>query len=127
MTHIPQQAIKVFEAGIYLPMLLTVIDRDLTCIEEGNFKFKEPYIQLLSRVRQNIEEEFLKAKQSFKKEKMKLKRGLSDALFTEYYFYYGELIELRRYSNIRLRNQSEWLLMQFMLHEGTTLASLAVD
>lgn len=114
MTHIPQQVVPLFEAGIYLPMLLIIVNHDIETIENGEFKLKGPYLHLLEDVRQEIEKDLERTKQEFKKQSMRLKRGNRDKLFTEFYFYYGDTIELRRYSNIRLRNHSEFLFEQYL-------------
>ena len=123
MSHIPQNVVPLFEAGIYLPMLLTIVNQDLECVQHGEFKLKEPYIHLLEEVRIQIEKDLEDTKRQFKKQNMKLKRGKKDKLFTEFYFYYNETLELRRYSNIRLRNQSEFLLKQYLHHDAPNLKS----
>ena len=117
MSHIPQNVVQLFEAGIYLPMLLIIVNHDMECVQRGEFKLKEPYIQLLEGVRIQIEKDLQDTKRQFKKQNMKLKRGKKDKLFTEFYFYYNEVFELRRYSNIRLRNQSESLLKRYLYRE----------
>ncbi len=117
MSHIPQNVVPLFEAGIYLPMLLIIVNHDMECVQRGEFKLKEPYIQLLEGVRIQIEKDLQDTKRQFKKQNMKLKRGKKDKLFTEFYFYYNEVFELRRYSNIRLRNQSESLLKRYLYRE----------
>ena len=116
MSHIPQNVVPLFEAGIYLPMLLTIVNQDLESVQHGEFKLKEPYIQLLDGIRIQIEKDLEDTKRQFKQHNMKLKRGKKDNLFTEFYFYYNEILELRRYSNIRLRNQSEFLFKRYLSH-----------
>lgn len=116
MSHIPQNVVPLFEAGIYLPMLLTIINQDMECVQHGDFKLKVPYIQLLEEVRIQLEKGLEDTKRQFKQQNMKLKRGKKDKLFTEFYFYYNDNLELRRYSNIRLRNQSEFLLKRYLDH-----------
>ncbi len=121
MTHIPNEAIPDFEVGIYLPMLLIIVNHDIDSIKQGNFKLKEPYLQLLLGVKAKIEQDLSETKIRFKREKMKLRRGAKDNLFTEYYFYFDQMIELRRYSNIRLRNHSEYLFGRYL--NGQSLKS----
>ena len=121
MSHIPQNVVPLFEAGIYLPILLTIVNQDMECVQHGEFKLKEPYIQLLDGVRIQMEKDLEDTKRQFKQKNMKLKRGKKDKLFTEFYFYYNEIFELRRYSNIRLRNQSEFLLKRYLDHNEPNL------
>ena len=35
MSHIPQNVVPLFEAGIYLPMLLTIVNQDLESVQHG--------------------------------------------------------------------------------------------
>ena len=121
MSHIPKNVVPLFEAGIYLPILLTIVNQDMECVQHGEFKLKEPYIQLLDGVRIQMEKDLEDTKRQFKQKNMKLKRGKKDKLFTEFYFYYNEIFELRRYSNIRLRNQSEFLLKRYLDHNEPNL------
>ena len=114
MTQIPSYAIPHFEAGIYLPMLLVVLEKDISMIEDGDFKFKKPYVYMIDEIRTKVEKDLKEAKAYFTNNKMRLKRGETDELFTEYYFYFESIIECRRYSNIRLRNHSEELLMSYL-------------
>lgn len=114
MAQIPTGAIPYFEAGIYLPMLLIVLEKDYQLFEQGKFKFKQPYIHLLDKSKTQIEQDLKKTKAYFKCNNMRLTRGSTDELFTEYLFYYKELMECRRYSNIRLRNHCESLFTQYL-------------
>ena len=68
-------------------------------------------------IRIQIEKDLEDTKRQFKQQNMKLKRGKKDKLFTEFYFYYNEILELRRYSNIRLRNHSEFLFKRYLSHD----------
>ncbi|SOC35008.1 hypothetical protein [Ureibacillus acetophenoni] len=110
MAHVPIEAVPYLEAAIYLPMLLIVLDQDYAQLEVGQFKLKQPYINLIDKVRKNALEDFKKTKAYLSRHQLKVIRGDSDELFTEYYFHYEQAMEVRRYSNIRLRNRVENLL-----------------
>lgn len=113
MLQIPSKTIPYYEAGIYLPLLLIILGKDYTIVEQSPFKFKNPYLQLIDAVRIKIEHDLKETKDYFKLHQMRLVRGKTDDLFTEYHFYFGGIMECRRYSNIRLRNQSELLLAEY--------------
>lgn len=49
MTRIPEIERDVMEKAIYLPMLLTILNRDLQVIKISNLKLKQPYIDLLEK------------------------------------------------------------------------------
>ncbi|HWL25734.1 MAG TPA: hypothetical protein VNR38_18625 [Ureibacillus sp.] len=110
MAHIPIEAVPYLEAAIYLPMLLVVLDKDYAQIEAGQFKLKRPYFHLIDEARKNALEDLKKTKAYLQHHRLKVVRGNSDELFTEYYFHYQQAMEVRRYSNIRLRNRVENLL-----------------
>ena len=44
MPLIPPEALPYFENMIYLPMILTVLERDRELVEKGPFKLKGPYM-----------------------------------------------------------------------------------
>lgn len=116
MSHIPVETIPYFESAIYLPMLLVVLEKDYEQIEAGQFKLKRPYFYLIETVRKSVENDLKKTKTYMKQNRLKLVRGKRDDLFTEYQFHYVQTVEVRRYSNIRLRNQVEELLKQYLFH-----------
>ena len=111
---IPAEAISHFELGIYLPILLIILEKDRATMQQVNFKFTSPYLHIVDQTKLRIESELENTKAYFHRHKMRLTRGKKDELFTEYHFRYDELVECRRYSNIRLRNHSEMLLMRYL-------------
>lgn len=113
MVQIPSSTIPYYEAGIYLPMLLIILEKDYSIVDQSPFKFKNPYLHLIDAVRMKIEHDLKATKEHFKRHQMRLVRGKTDDLFTEYHFYFEGVMECRRYSNIRLRNQSELLLAEY--------------
>lgn len=121
LAHIPVEMIPYFERAIYLPMLLIVLEKDYEQIEVGKFKLKRPYFHLIEKVRKKVEEDLKETKTYMKHHRLKLVRGLRDDLFTEYFFHYEQAVEMRRYSNIRLRNQVEKLLEQY-LFQGSKIS-----
>ena len=113
MLQIPSEVIPYYEAGIYLPLLLIILEKDQVIVEEGQFKFKNPYLHLIDAVRMKIQQDLKETRAYFHKHRMRLVRGKSDDLFTEYQFYFEGIMESRRYSNVRLRNHSEALLEEY--------------
>ncbi|BDH60852.1 hypothetical protein MTP04_09820 [Lysinibacillus sp. PLM2] len=110
MAHIPIEAVPHLELAIYLPMLLIVLDKDHAQIEAGQFKLKRPYFHLIEEARKIAHEDLKKTKAYLIHRNLRVERGNSDEMFTEYYFYFQQAMEIRRYSNIRLRNKVESLL-----------------
>lgn len=42
MTRIPEEERDLLEKAIYLPMVITILNRDLTIIDKSPFKLKNP-------------------------------------------------------------------------------------
>lgn len=114
MAHIPIEAVPYLEAAIYLPMLLIVLENDQAQIETGQFKLKRPYIYLIDEARKYAESELRSTKVYLKNHQLRVVQGRRDEMFTEYQFHYKKVMDVRRYSNIRLRNHVEDLLKEFL-------------
>ncbi|MEK3764733.1 MULTISPECIES: hypothetical protein [unclassified Solibacillus] len=113
MVQIPSKTIPYYEAGIYLPLLLIILEKDYSIVEQSPFKFKNPYLHLINAVSTKVKHDLKETKDYFKLHQMRLVRGETDDMFTEYHFYFNGVMECRRYSNIRLRNHSEMLLADY--------------
>lgn len=121
MAHIPIETVPYLEAAIYLPMLLIVLEKDHAQIENGQFKLKRPYIYLIDEARRYAEDDLKKTKNYLKNHQLRVVQGNRDELFTEYQFHYMRIMEVRRYSNIRLRNQVEDLLKLYLNKASTII------
>jgi hypothetical protein len=122
MAHLPIETVPYLETAIYLPMLLIVLEKDLAQIETGQFKLKSPYILLIDEARKYAEQDLLKTKAYLKSHQLRVVQGNRDELFTEYQFHYHQVMDVRRYSNIRLRNHVEDLL-KFYLNKSSNITS----
>ncbi|RLQ97262.1 hypothetical protein [Falsibacillus albus] len=116
MTRIPEDERNIFEQAIYLPMVLTVLNRDLSIIEMSPFKLKKPYLELIEETMKAIQKDLAQVKRYMKKHQMKVERLNTDDTFTMYLFLYKGYEEHHNYFNPRLRNKSEEL-MRYYLYE----------
>lgn len=114
MAHIPIEAVPYLESAIYLPMLLIVLEKDYELIEHGQFKLKRPYVHLIEEAKKFAQRDLQDVKAYLKSHYLKVVQGERDELFTEYHFHYKQILEVRRYSNIRLRNRVEELLNLYL-------------
>lgn len=114
---IPMDAMQYFDAAIYYPLLLVVLERDRAAVEVGTLKFKEPYLKMIERAEKSINVDIQKTNAYFRQHKMKLNKLGNDGHFTEYEFIYGGYSENRRYMNLRLRNRTEELLEEYLMKE----------
>ncbi|ARF15048.1 hypothetical protein CSV80_16640 [Sporosarcina sp. P12(2017)] len=110
MPLIPAEAMPYLENYIYLPMLLTIMERDRQLLEKVPFKLKSPYLNLLDETMNTVSADLQTTSLYLRKHKMKVIRHSTDELFTEYVFLHDGYQDMRRYLNVRLRNRSEELL-----------------
>lgn len=110
MPLIPAEAMPYLENYIYLPMLLTIMERDRQLLEKVPFKLKSPYLNLLDETMNTVSADLQTTSLYLQKHKMRVIRHSTDELFTEYVFLHDGYQDKRRYLNVRLRNRSEELL-----------------
>ena len=110
MSLISAEALPHFENCIYLPMLLTILQRDRQLVQQVPFKLKSPYINLIDETMNAVSADLQVTLMYLQRNEMKVVRRSTDALFTEYLFVHKGYEDSRRYLNARLRNRSEELL-----------------
>ncbi|MFJ7971786.1 hypothetical protein [Psychrobacillus sp. NPDC096389] len=114
MPLIPEEAIPYLENMIYLPMVLTILEKDRIIFEQGPFKLKRPYVAMVEGAVKQVQIELKQTHIYMKRHSMKVLRGEGDDMFTEYVFFHGGYEEHRRYLNVRLRNRVEELLTIYL-------------
>lgn len=110
MSRIPGNERDIIEQAIYLPMLLTVLQRDLLAVDNSGFKLKKPYQRLIENAMLTVQKELAEVKRYMQQNKIKVKKVKSDDIFTMYVFLYKGYEEQHNYFNPRLRNRVEELL-----------------
>ena len=114
MPLIPSESLPYFEKMIYLPMVLTILERDREIVEKGPFKLKRPYVAIIEQAVKVVHKDLKETKLYLRQHNMKVIRGNHDDTFTEYVFFHGGYEEHRRYLNVRLRNRVEELLSVYL-------------
>ncbi|MFS0644855.1 hypothetical protein [Siminovitchia sp. 179-K 8D1 HS] len=114
MTRIPENERDVIEQAIYLPMVLSVLHRDLHIIEKSPFKLKKPYQELIKKTMVTIQKELAEVNGHLQKNNIRVKKMKSDNAFTMYMFFYKGYEEHHNYFNPRLRNRVEELLAYYL-------------
>lgn len=117
MTRIPTSDYDLIEQAIYLPMLLTVLNRDLFAVEKGAFKFKKPYSELILKTMELIQFDLAKVKHYLHKNNIRIERLKSDEAFTMFIFLYKGHEEYHNYFNPKLRNRVEELMQHYLLKQ----------
>jgi hypothetical protein len=110
MTRIPEEDRNIMEKAIYLPMVLIVLNRDLTVVENSPFKLKKPYLQLIEETIKSIQKELAEVKRYMQKNNLKVMETKRDDAFTMYMFLYKGYEEAHNYFNPRIRNKVQELM-----------------
>jgi hypothetical protein len=110
---IPLAALDYFENAIYLPILIKILEADRMLFEEGPFKLKRPYTQLIEGTLKIVRTELKETNEYLRKNDMRLTKNKTDKVFTEYIFVHGGYEDARRYLNFRLKNRSEELISMY--------------
>ncbi|QOK29985.1 hypothetical protein IIE26_26830 (plasmid) [Cytobacillus oceanisediminis] len=114
MTRIPEKDRDILEKAMYLPMLLTILERDRMVFEKGGFKLKEPYLQLLEETIKAVQRDLKDTKSVMRKGQMRVEQVAKDEDFTMFLFIYKGFEERHNYFNPRIRNKVQELLGHYL-------------
>lgn len=115
MTRIPEEDRDIIELAMYLPMLLTVLERDRLVIEKAPFKLKQPYKNIVEETIKAVQSELKSVKDKMRKGNMKLQQIGHDNTFTQFMFFYKGYEEQHNYFNPRIRNKVQELLEFYLI------------
>lgn len=115
VTRIPEHDRDMIEKAIYLPMVITIFNRDLKIIETGGFKLKKPYQKLVEKALIRVQKDLTEVRKYLRIEKIKVSEMGRDQTFTMYCFIYKGYEEHHNYFNPRLRNKTEELLEYYLI------------
>ncbi|MET3658184.1 hypothetical protein [Sporosarcina psychrophila] len=113
MPLIPGDALPYFENMIYLPIIISILERDREVIETSSFKLKGPYINIVENTLKTVRAELKDTNTYARNRNLKLVKKGKDGSFTEYAFIHNGYEDIRRYMNIRLRNRTEELINEY--------------
>lgn len=111
---ISQKDMEQFENMIYLPMVISIFNKDSKLVESGGFKLKGPYQELIDRAKKCAEKDLIEARAYLRQHNLKIVQGKRDEFATEYTFYHNGYEDMRRYMNLRLRNRTEELIRVYL-------------
>lgn len=110
MTRIPDNDRDIIEQALYLPMVLTVLEKDRLIFDKAPFKLKQPYLNLLEETIKAVQRDLKEVKLNMRKGNMKLQQIGHDDTFTQFMFFYKGYEEQHNYFNPRIRNKVQELL-----------------
>lgn len=115
MLHIPENDRNLLEKAIFLPMALTILNRDLQVVQNSAFKLKKPYLHLIEATMNLIQQDLREIKREMHKRNMKVFEQKRDEAFTQFLFVSNGYEEIHNYFNPRIRNNVESLLEYYLL------------
>lgn len=118
MTRIPDENRELMEQAIYLPMALTVFNRDLNTIQHTPFKLKQPYLHLIEETMKLIQKDLFFIKKEMKQQNMKVSELKRDEAFTLFLFVYKGYEEQHNYFNPRIRSKVQEVMEKYLLKKG---------
>jgi hypothetical protein len=114
MTRIPEKDRDILEQAMYLPMLLTILERDRLLFEKGGFKLKTPYLNLIEETIKAVQKDLKETKMIMRKVGMKVEQLARDEAFTMFLFVYKGFEEQHNYFNPRIKNKVQGLLEYYL-------------
>lgn len=119
---IPDYDRDIIEQVIYLPMLISILEKDLKIIENTPFKLKGPYLDFVENTLKTIRIDLRDAKTYMYKNKIKVFKVQSDENFTMYRFIYKGHEEDHSYFNPALKTRSDELLRYYFNNKNKPLS-----
>ncbi|MGE6260848.1 hypothetical protein ACQKCU_23730 [Heyndrickxia sporothermodurans] len=114
MRYISDKDKEIIEKSIYLPMLLTVLDKDLKVFNSSTVKLKTPYVEWIEETMIVIQKELAEVKRYMKQQQIKVEKGKTEENFTQYFIVYKGYDEYQKYFNPWLRNRTEELIRYYL-------------
>ena len=123
MTRIPEKDRDIMEQAIYLPMVLVVLNRDLSVVENSPFKLKNPYLVLIEETMKSVQKELAIVKSYLNNNNLIVEEVKRDDAFTMFLFIYKGYEEQHNYFNPRIRNKVQELMIHYLFKRFNTVAA----
>ncbi|AZV48335.1 hypothetical protein ACUUYQ_05595 [Bacillus halotolerans] len=114
MPHLQPEGYELIERALFLPMVITILNRDLGGIEKSSLKLKHPYIQLINESLKIAQKDLIEVRKELRKRKIAIHEAERDEAFTLYLFVIDGYEEKHRYFNPRIREQVSSLLTYYL-------------
>ncbi|QGQ44596.1 hypothetical protein [Metabacillus sediminilitoris] len=114
MTRIPKDIREMIEQSIYLPMAVTIFNRDLSIIQKSPFKLHRPYLAIVEESLRLVQNDLAAVRKELHKRNIKVHEVERDEAFTLYSFLYNGYEEKHNYFNPRIRNKVSELMEDYL-------------
>ncbi|SER87048.1 hypothetical protein [Psychrobacillus sp. OK032] len=114
MPSISAEDIRYFENKIYLPLLITLFERDRESIVKLPFKLSRPYLAKVEGALQRVRADLKVTEIYLTRHNMQLIIEKSTKESSEYAFIHAGYEERKRYTSAELRKRSEELMLEYL-------------
>lgn len=117
MSYLSNEELHLATRFLFLSMAMIVIQKDIQHIQEGAFKIKEPYLQLLSDMSTKATAERKQLRKKMYDKKMQVITIEKSEFFTSFLFLCQGREERRSYFNPAIRKKVEEIIKEFIQYQ----------
>ncbi|TCT16699.1 hypothetical protein EDD68_13316 [Melghiribacillus thermohalophilus] len=114
MRYLKEEDLQTCSRFLFLSMAIIVMEQDIRSIEKGNFKIKEPYLELLRKMEHMARAERKQLQVIMRKRKLDVVFLQKNDTFSTYMFTGNGYEEEKRYFNPAVRKKVQGILYELM-------------
>lgn len=114
MRYLSEQEMDIATRFLFLSMAVTVMEQDIRFVENGRFKIKEPYIEVLEMLIARAKAERKSLRKTMQDRKIRISTLNKNDSFTSYLFIAGRKEEQRNYFNPAIRKHVENIIRELI-------------
>src|SRR5690625_5124018 len=114
MRYLAAEELQIASRFVFLSMAITVLEQDLHYMNQGAFKIKEPYIDLIERMILSALSERKKLRKEMYDRYLTVSRLRKDDLFTTYLFICKRRVEGGNYFTPVIRNKVKAIMFDHL-------------
>ena len=114
MRYLSQEEYDTASRYLFLSMAIIIVEKDIRLVEEGPFKIKEPYLELLRKMEHRARLERRDLRRKMRDQQIEVIVLKKDKSFSTYLFMARGYEEERRYFNPAIRKKVEQILYELI-------------
>lgn len=123
MRYLSEEELAIATRFLFISMAITVLEQDMKHMQDGPFKIKEPYLELLEQMLAAAKTERKQLRKSMQDQKIRISPLNRNESFTSYLFIAGRREEQRNYFNPAIRKHVEAIIRELMLKDRPSVHS----
>ena len=123
MRYLSEEELAIATRFLFISMAITVLEQDMKHVQDGRFKIKEPYLELLEQMLAAAKTERKQLRKSMQDQKIRISPLNRNESFTSYLFIAGRREEQRNYFNPAIRKHVEAIIRELMLKDRPSVHS----